>query len=273
MERYSIHNTQHDDANEQPTTPNSHPEQDVPPGAVGATEPQQPQPKQSKKGLWWAIGICAALLIGGGSWYFVQEKDYTATADSSAADKAKWLPIDEYQKLDENYQQAIIHYLNENNHGDKGYYFLTRIPERAKNIYCFGNFVNSTDSIGDNIAIVAEYFDFKTSSLVIMDANGNLLFTQNFDGLPLIQSFKKGTKIYKEEPTLQRSNVDGILVKYDDMKYAIVFDTKNKKFQQYYQYSDEEIKNLNTPYEEGEGVEAFDPATATPTDTLKNTAP
>lgn len=202
--------------------------------------------------------ICIAASVG---FYFYEKRkaidglsvQYADSAavelygDYSADFYTRWLPINEYRTLDLNYQDAMIKFLVENDHGKDGYYFLTRIPARAKKVICFGNFANRTNSDDLDIAFLVEYYDFTTSRLVIMDKGGNLLFTKNLASLPIINSFKKGAKIYKDKYVLEASDTDGIIVKDEHNKYAIVYDKNTQLFQSYYQHTEAEIKAYNNP--------------------------
>ena len=225
-----------------------------------ASQNQEPPKKKNKKGL--IVGVVAALtVLGIGAYFFIDykmnEKKVYVADDSeeteyaikspenniNSASYSKYLTISEYQNLPQNYQGAILHFLEENDHGTDGSYFVSRIPSRAKNIYSFGNFTgeNNVDNNQD-IAFIAEYFDYKTSRLVIMNANGDLLFTKEYSSLPIINSFKKGSKIYAGERKLTRSNYDGIILKEPNTKYVIIYDGKSKQFVEHYQYTESDLR-------------------------------
>lgn len=232
------------------------------------------RPKKSKTIYWTVIllvVVCGALWLwfqgnrntDGDDAAYASDTTYT---DFSEADVTRWLAIDEYDKFGDEYRGGIIHFLKENDKGKDGYYFLTRIPERAKNIYCFGDFTNRPDADAD-IAFVAEYFDFKTAILVIMDRKGNLLYTKELTSLPVINSFKKGAKIYKNDTALEPSDVAGIIVQEGYNKYAVVFDQKSKQFKEYHQYTSEEINEINNPVEEYEEPEELVDSTGVTADT------
>lgn len=230
--------------------------------------------KKTKK-FYWIFALL--LLCGIGGYYYYQASvDNSYTYDGEIAtdvlytfsqeEEDRWLTIDEFKAWDTNYKAAVIRFLEENNHSTDGYYFLTRIPERAKNVYCFGNF--SGDAInGADLAYIAEYHDFSTSRLVITDKDGNLLFTKAIDGHPVVSAIKKGVQIYKGSTELVPLDVDGILVKDTYNTYAYVFDKKSKQFQNYYQYSAAEIEEYNNPsegYDESEeSSEDVDPQDTT----------
>ncbi|MGV0978180.1 hypothetical protein [Empedobacter falsenii] len=232
--------------------------------------------KKKKKNI--IIGIISFLvMIGVGTYFYLDYKSNETkvyVADDNEEEKVGTIPdeyiykeheieypgaynrffvIAEYKNLPLNYQNGILKFLSENDKGDEGFSFVSKIPSRAKNIYCFGNF-SGENNVGNNkdIAFIAEYNNYKTSRLVIMNANGDLLFTKEYSSLPIINSFKKGSKIYAGERRLVKSNYDGIILKEPDTKYVVIYDNKSKQFVEHYQYTESDLQEYNHYSEEDE---------------------
>ena len=73
------------------------------------------------------------------------------------------------------------------------------------------------------------------------------------------------------EAKLVPAPCDGLIVKTDHSKYAIVYDKKTKKFNSYYQYSEEEIKSMNEEENyEGEYSEPEEEPAAEPTSIINS---
>lgn len=218
--------------------------------------------------------IIGLLIIGAGIYFIIEQNSNKAVEyviDESDETKVESLPteytyttsdseyplaysrffvIDEYQRLPVNYQNGILKFLEDNDKRNDGSYFVSRIPSRAKNIYCFGNFTGENNSANNrDIAFIAEYFDYKTSRIVIMNANGDLLFTKEYSSLPIINSFRKGSKVYIGSRQLVRSNYDGIIIKEPNTKYAIIYDGKSKQFIEHYQYTEDDLREYEEDYQ------------------------
>ncbi|WP_313376994.1 hypothetical protein [Chishuiella sp.] len=184
---------------------------------------------------------------------YIHENGKSYTIDQMLYNK--FFTIDEYKNLPPNYQYSILNYLGNNYRDEDNYYFVSRIPSRAKTIYCYGNFTNKNKNSQKDLAFIAEFSDYKSSKLIITNTNGDLLFTKEYYSLPIINSFKKGAKIYMGAKKLVPSNCDGIILQEPDEKYAIVFDNKTKQFIQYHQYTSEEIEEQDHYYDNDEEYE------------------
>lgn len=243
-------------------------------------EPETEQaPKQkSKKNIYIIIGIVLllAILAGGGYYNFVLRQDLDAIPlDSSATavggfenadpkdleeadgwssidEYAHWnnaiFTIPEYDNIPLRYRRGITKIFMGNSYlepsGDKPIYKFTRIKDRAKSVFCYGNFTDRHDADNWNkeMAFLVEKNDYQSSALWIISAKGDILFWKEYSSeLPLINSFKKGQKIFMDEMKLVPAPADGIIVKNKSSKYALIYNKGTKTFDTYYQYSDSEI--------------------------------
>ncbi|MNE09360.1 hypothetical protein D3C81_1153880 [compost metagenome] len=147
--------------------------------------------------------------------------------------------------------------------GDKPIYKFTRIKDRAKSVFCYGNFTDRHDADNWNkeMAFLVEKNDYQSSAIWIISAKGDILFWKEYSSeLPLINSFKKGQKIFMDEMKLVPAPADGIIVKNKSSKYALIYNKGTKTFDTYYQYSDSEIKEATTA-EEGPYMEELEDIT------------
>lgn len=240
-------------------------------------EPVQKTSEKSRKGMFIAIALIAIVLLGISGYFFWQQK----TNDENAAESAmndeerrnainSIFSVAQYDAIPDNYREFIYNFLEYNNFLD-GTYFLTKISDRARSVYAFGDFT-SDDNDEDDLAVLFEYNDYKSSKLVIFNHKGEGLYINDYENeLPVISSFKVGSKIYMNETKLVPAPCDGLIIKTDHNKYAIVYDKKAKKFYSYYQYSDEEIKSMNEEenYDE-EYDEPVEEAAAQPTSIINS---
>ncbi|QIH31972.1 MULTISPECIES: hypothetical protein [Sphingobacterium] len=243
-------------------------------------EPETEQaPKQkSKKNIYIIIGIVLllAILAGGGYYNFVLRQDLDAIPLDSGAtavggfenadpkdleDADGWSSIDEYahwnnaiftipeyDNIPLRYRRGITKIFMGNSYlepsGDKPIYKFTRIKDRAKSVFCYGNFTDRHDADNWNkeMAFLVEKNDYQSSAIWIISAKGDILFWKEYSSeLPLINSFKKGQKIFMDEMKLVPAPADGIIVKNKSSKYALIYNKGTKTFDTYYQYSDSEI--------------------------------
>ena len=229
-----------------------------------------------KKGISTAllIFLLIVLLIGGGIAFAVykyqenQKNTELMTAENREKAKENFFSLKAYDKIPENYKEHIYYFLEYNNFND-GTYFLTKIEDRAKDVFAFGDFTND-DNDEDDLAVVLELNDFKTSKLVLFNHKGELLYTEDFSYLPTIKSFKVGSKIYMDTTELVPAPVGGLILQYGDSKNVLLYDKKTKTFSTYYQYTNEEIESMK--YEEEYDSDETETEEATPTDSKENSS-
>ena len=226
-----------------------------------SSEQANGNPQKSRTGMFITIALIAVVLLGISGYFFWQQKTIDENAAESAINDEEHrnavnsiFSVSQYDAIPENYREFIYNFLEYNKFLD-GTYFLTKISDRARSVYAFGDFT-SDDNDENDLAVLFEYNDYKSSKLVIFNHKGEGLYINDYDNeLPVINSFKVGSKIYMNEAKLVPAPCDGLIVKTDHSKYAIVYDKKTKKFNSYYQYSEDEIKSMNEEenYEEEYG--------------------
>lgn len=236
------------------------------------TQPYNQQPKKSKTWLYILVVFLGIILLCVGAYFFfdykikeknLQENEQYNEERANAINNV--FSVAQYDNIPQNYREFIYNFLEYNNFLD-GTYFLTKISDRAKSVYAFGDFT-SDDNDEDDLAVLFENNDYKSSKLVIFNHKGEGLYINDYNNeLPVINAFKVGSKIYMNDTKLVPAPCGGIIVKTDYNKYALVYDKKAKKFNSYYQYSDEEIKSMNEEgsYYEEEGDPGAEPIDDTP---------
>jgi len=238
----------------------------------------QPQKKSNKKIIIIIISIILfIILLGIGFVYFLyqkgteyQKEQIELSIEERQAAIDNLFSVSEYDAIPENYKEHIYNFMEYNGYLD-GTYFLTKISDRAKKVFAFGDFT-SDDNDENDMAILFESNDFKSSKLVIFNHKGELLFVEDYSyDLPTINSYKVGSKIYMDEIKLVPSPCDGLIVKTQYIKRAVVYDKKDKKFNTYHQYTQEEIDSMNSEsdYYEGDYYEEMSDEPEVDTEPIK----
>jgi len=131
-------------------------------------------------------------------------------------------------------------------------YFFTKIKDRAPKVIAYGNFTGQAER---EMAFILENFDYQSSAIFIIPQRGNVLYWKKLENeLPTINSFKKGALIYMDKMELIPAPNDGIIKQTKSSKYVIIYNTKTKTFDEYYQYTNEDIKNAQGEDDETEDV-------------------
>ena len=158
--------------------------------------------------------------------------------------------IPEYDDIPENFQRSIVKIFMDNGYyvsDDQPKYFLTKIADRAKDVYAYGHFTGGTEM---EMAFLLEKQDYESSALFIIASNGDLLFWKEISSeLPTIQSFKQGAKIYTDEMVLKPSKIDGLITNTRGTKYAYIYNQKSKTFDKHYQYNEQDIREAKEDIE------------------------
>ena len=225
--------------------------------------------EKPKKKIWRTIGIIVATLVisFGGLFLAVvllEKKEIKERDDDFLLDMYKIFPINEYGVVPDNYRDCVHSVFSVNGYLESNEYFFSKIPDRAAKVIAYGDFSND-GSTGDNrdMAFILEKNDFASSALFMISDNCLLLFHKSFESeMPTISSFKKGSKIFMDAPELVAAPADGILLYFNYGKEAIIYNPKTKKFEQYTQYSNQDLKDMKLrdameaeggdEYEEGE---------------------
>lgn len=163
--------------------------------------------------------------------------------------------INTYDEIRENYKRAIVKIFMDNKYTTTGEYFLTNIKNRSKNVFAYGNFTGSAQKDRPELAFLIENADFTSSGLIIISYEGNLLYWKKYENeLPIINSFSKGSKIFIDKTELEPSPLDGLVINFRDNKKVLLYDTKLKTFENFHQYTRDEIESEKDEgmYDEGE---------------------
>ena len=116
-------------------------------------------------------------------------------------------------------------------------YKITQNADRAKYALSYGDF----DRDGQlDVAIVLDNNEKQTSRLLVICTNAAtkepyLAFAENYSDKVKINSFKKGAKVLINTEELVPSPNDGLIVKSEDSKMAVLYDTSSQKFKTFYQ--------------------------------------
>ena len=246
-----------------------------------------PQPKRKNKAktiIWVIVAIIVvagatgfAYLYGGYRMrqdiYNVDGDDTTYPADSvfvdgwaSPEDFATWrnatFTIPQYDDIPVAFQRGIVKIFMDNNYFSKEnneLYFFTKIKDRAYRVIAYGDFTGQGEK---EMAFLLEKSDFASSAIYIIPQKGNILYWKALSGeLPTIKSFKKGALIFMDKMELTPAPSDGIIKQTKSSKYVLIYNRQTKTFDEYYQYTDEDIKGANEETDEGEPEEADEPDT------------
>lgn len=100
------------------------------------------------------------------------------------------------------------------------------------------------------MAVILDNNEAQVSRLLVICTNAitkdpYLAYAENYNDKMRMNSFKKNAKVFMNTSTLVPSPYDGLILKADDAKIAIIYDKKNQKFRTYYQPEDEDIINID----------------------------
>ena len=114
---------------------------------------------------------------------------------------------------------------------------LTENATRAKDVICYGDF--DGDKMQD-VAVVLDNNETQSSRLLVFCNNAAtqepyMAYAENFSDKVKLNSFNKGAKIFMNSSNLVNSINDGIIVRSEDVKVALVYDKNSQKFKTYYQ--------------------------------------
>lgn len=177
--------------------------------------------------------------------------------------------VSEYDNIPVNYKRAIVKIFMDNKYYERGeQYYLTPIKDRAPKIYAFGNFTGRSQEGKPDMAFLLEKQDFQSSALFVISSLGDILYWKEYSSdLPIINAFRKGSKIFMDKTTLEPSPQDGIIVQFKYSKDALVYNARLKTFEVYHQYTDDELNA--EPEEDEEPEEAPEAAAIPPADSSK----
>lgn len=168
--------------------------------------------------------------------------------------------INEYDGISQNYREGIMKVFRDNglfepSEGEKRF-SMTKIKDRASKVYAFGDFTGQTKNNEPELAFIVQSEDAYESKLFIISSDRDVLFRKDYSDAPIINSFKKGSKIFMESEVLQPSPKDGLIIKNKQSKYALVYNESSKTFDQFYQYTDGDIIQSRLDRERADDNEA-----------------
>lgn len=168
--------------------------------------------------------------------------------------------INEYDGISQNYREGIMKVFRDNglfepSEGEKRF-SMTKIKDRASKVYAFGDFTGQTKNNEPELAFIVQSEDAYESKLFIISSDRDVLFRKDYSDAPIINSFKKGSKIFIESEVLQPSPKDGLIIKNKQSKYALVYNESSKTFDQFYQYTDGDIIQSRLDRERADDNEA-----------------
>ncbi|OXA78862.1 hypothetical protein SAMN05444397_108109 [Flavobacterium aquidurense] len=239
--------------------------------------------QRSKYKKWGIIVICSLVLISAIGFFTFKEKTKSEEAETTYESDKEWssgwvsiedcnywgartFTISEYDDIPLNFKRGIVKIFKDNKYynidGDDSQYFFTKIKDRAKKVIAYGNFTNNKSAQNIELAFLLEKQDFESSIIYIISERGDVLFKKEYHSeLPTITSFKKKALIYLEEMKLTPSPADGILLKFKSYKRVIIYNKDSKKFEDYYQYDNEDLNRKDEFEEDGESEEPVEKST------------
>lgn len=221
-------------------------------------------PKKKSSPIKWIIAIIVFVLIASLLIIFYNKNKQTtydgddsavisAVASTDFADSQNYIDqtfkVSEYDDIPQNYKLGIVKIFIANDFYEPAdiseKYHLTSIKDRARKVFAFGDFTGQTEENKSDIAFLVESEDFSSSILFIMSSKGDVLYKKSYSGdLPIINSFNKGAKIFMDSEKLEVSPEDGLIVKFKYYKNAIVYNQKSKGFDEYRQYSSQDLSDM-----------------------------
>lgn len=226
--------------------------------------PQNTGKKKKKRMIIITSVIILITLLGAGIYKYFEEKknreDAITLADDSATsvdyaygtflasdeDYKYWAPsiftTHAYDEIEKDYKRAIVKIFMDNKYTETGEYFLSKIENRGKSTFAFGNFTGSVQDKPE-MAFLVEKSDYASSALYIISHDGNVLYWKEYSQeLPIINSFSQGSKIFMDKMELEPSPLDGLIIKNKNDKRVVLYDSKTKNFETFYQYTNDDIK-------------------------------
>ena len=220
---------------------------------------EKPQPKKRNKIIFAVVGIVLLGILGFFSWNKYQESQYELGDANIGTETGTLYPdtedydyynkmlfdISEYDGISQKYREGIMKVFRDNGlfNPDEGErrFSMTKIKDRASKVYSFGNFTGQTKNDEPELAFLVQSEDAYESKLFIISSDRDVLFRKDYSDAPIINSFKKGSKIFMESEVLKPSPKDGLIIKNKNSKYALVYNESSKTFDEFYQYTNDDI--------------------------------
>jgi len=234
---------------------------------------EKPQPKKRNKIIFAIIGVVLLGIIGFFSWHKYQESQYELANADVGTETATLYPdteyydyynkmlfdISEYDGISQKYREGIMKVFRDNGLFDPAEgerrFSMTKIKDRASKVYSFGNFTGQTKNDEPELAFIVQSEDANESKLFIISSDRDVLFRKDYSDAPIINSFKKGSKIFMESEVLKPSPKDGLIIKNKHSKYALVYNDSSKTFDEFYQYTNDDIIQNKIERERTDGID------------------
>jgi len=169
-----------------------------------------------------------------------------ATEEDFAYWKDATFTIPEYADIPLPFQKAIVKIFLDNKYltnEDDNQHFFTKIKDRAYRVIAYGDFTGQGEK---EMAFILEKYDFVNSAIFIITEKGNMLYWKAYtNDLPTIKTLKKGESIYMDEMELKPSPAEGIIRTSKMGKFVLIYNTATKTFDEYFQYTKEEIESAH----------------------------
>lgn len=226
---------------------------------------------KAKTIIWVIIGVIVLACILAFTYFYGGYKarqDYYANGDdvaypadsvfvdgwASPEDYANWkdatFTIPQYDDIPTPFKRGIVKIFMDNGYFSKDnsdLYFFTKIKDRAYRVIAYGNFTGQGER---EMAFLLENSDYQSSAIFIIPQKGNILYWKKLPGeLPTIKSFKKGALIYMDKMELVPAPNDGIIKQTKNSKYVLIYNHQTKTFDEYYQYTNDDIKSAQEEQE------------------------
>lgn len=157
----------------------------------------------------------------------------TVVESYSFTDFKESFSLEPFSKLDSKVKKLIL----DEDYYDGTRYSVSQNSDRVKSAICFGDF--DADGIKD-IAVALDNNEKQTSRVLLICHNKAskepyLAFADNYVDKVKINSFTKGARMFMDSDELVASPTDGIIIKSESAKLAMIYDKDNLKFKTFYQ--------------------------------------
>lgn len=132
---------------------------------------------------------------------------------------------------------AVKKILLDKNYSDGNRYEITQNADRAKSSVAFGDY--DGDGLRD-VAVIQDNNEKQISHLLIICTNKAtkmpyVAFEENYSDKMKINSFSKGASVFMNSDEFTNSPLNGVILKGEDVKIALIYDKDLQKFKTYHQ--------------------------------------
>lgn len=159
--------------------------------------------------------------------------DYVLTYSGQFEEFKKYFSLPPFSTIGIKMKRIIL----DNTYNDGKKYEVTQNAERAKTTFAYGDY--DRDGITD-LAVVLDNNENQYSRLLILCTNAAtnepyLSYANNYSDKVQINPFKKNALIYMWTDDLINSPADGVMIRNEGEKSAVVYDLASQKFKVYEQ--------------------------------------